>query len=64
MVAVSTGCKRGLTGPLREAIGRLSGSADAALLAGYRGMAEDAERERDAADWSEGLIADAHVPAR
>ena len=31
---------------------------DDALVAGYREMAADSERERDAEEWSEGLIAD------
>ena len=29
------------------------------LLAGYRAMAEDQEREKEALEWSEALIADA-----
>ena len=35
---------------------------DDALLAGYREMAADSEREREAEEWSEALIADGDAP--
>ena len=34
---------------------------DDALEAGYREMAADSERERDAEEWCEGLMADRRV---
>jgi len=35
---------------------------DDALEAGYREMAADLEREREAEEWCEGLVADADIP--
>ena len=48
-----------LSGAIREAVEELAESQDGALLAGYRAMAQDEEREREAHEWSEALIGDA-----
>jgi hypothetical protein len=44
---------------VREAAERLRKSKNSRLAEGYRAMARDREREREARDWMEGLIADA-----
>jgi len=44
---------------VREEAERLCNSQEGGLLAGYREMANDREREAEAQEWSEGLIGDA-----
>jgi hypothetical protein len=47
-------------GPVvREQAEQLSHAREGGLLSGYREMANDRERETEAHEWSEGLIADA-----
>lgn len=48
-----------LEGMVREQAEQLSNLQAGGLLAGYREMASDQEREAEALAWSEGLIADA-----
>ncbi len=49
---------------VRETVGRLENSRHAELLAAYREMANDQEREAQAQEWCEGLIGDAADPQR
>ena len=44
---------------VQEEAKRLSNSQEGGLLAGYREMAADQQREAEAQEWSEGLINDA-----
>ena len=44
---------------VREEAEQLSSSQEGGLLAGYREMAADQQREVEAQEWSEGLIGDA-----
>jgi hypothetical protein len=48
-----------LAGTIRERVEELANSQEGGLLAGYREMANDREREAEAQEWGEGLIADA-----
>jgi hypothetical protein len=48
-----------LAAVVREQVEQLANSQEGGLLAGYRDMANDKEREAEALDWSEGLIGDA-----
>ncbi len=43
---------------MREEAEQLSNSRESGLLASYREMANDHEREAEALEWREGLIAD------
>jgi hypothetical protein len=43
---------------VREKAEQLSNSQEGGLLAGYREMAADRQREAEAQEWSEGLIND------
>jgi hypothetical protein len=45
---------------VREQAEQLNNSQEGGLLAGYREMAADQQREAEAHEWSEGLIADAN----
>jgi hypothetical protein len=45
---------------IREMAEQLSNSQEGGLIAGYREMAADKEREAEAEEWSEGLIGDAN----
>jgi hypothetical protein len=45
---------------VREQAEHLSNSQEGGLLAGYREMAADRQREAEAQEWSEGLITDAN----
>lgn len=47
-----------------ERIEQLAESQEGGLLAGYRAMAGDPEREKEAYEWSEALIGDAARPER
>jgi len=49
---------------VREVAEQLSNSQEGGLLAGYREMAADQEREAEAEEWSEGLIGDANHQER
>jgi hypothetical protein len=44
---------------VKDCAENLSHSSETGLLAGYKAMAEDREREREALEWSEALIGDA-----
>jgi hypothetical protein len=44
---------------VRERVEQLADSQEGGLLAGYRDMANDQEREAEAQEWCEGLIGDA-----
>ncbi len=44
---------------IRERVEEMAESQGGGLLAGYRAMAEDREREKEAHEWSEALIGDA-----
>jgi hypothetical protein len=44
---------------VRKAAERLARDGHQAIADGYRAMARDREREKEAADWTEGLIGDA-----
>jgi len=48
-----------LSSLVREVAEQLSNSQEGGLLAGYREMAADQQRESEAQEWSEGLIGDA-----
>ena len=48
-----------LSAAVRERAEELNHAAEGGLLAGYAEMAKDEEREREAQEWSEGLIGDA-----
>jgi hypothetical protein len=50
---------RELENLVREEAEHLGNSQEGGLLASYREMAKDREREAEAQEWSEGLIADA-----
>jgi hypothetical protein len=49
-----------LTSIVREVAEQLSNAQEGGLLAGYREMAADEQRETEAQEWSEGLIGDAN----
>jgi len=49
-----------LSDPVREKADELSSQQEGGLLAGYRDMAADRQREAEAQEWSEGLIGDAN----
>lgn len=49
-----------LSALVREEAERMSNSQEGGLLAGYREMAADRQREAEAQEWSEGLINDAN----
>ena len=53
-----------LSALVREVAEQLSNSQEGGLLAGYRDMAADRQREAEAQAWSEGLIADANHQER
>ena len=55
---------RELAEVVREKVDEMADSQDSGLLAGYRAMAEDSEREKEAQEWSEALIDDANCQER
>ena len=53
-----------LSALVRDKAEELSNLQEGGLLAGYREMAADQQREAEAREWSEGLIGDAHHQER
>ncbi len=53
-----------ISGLVRELAEQLSSAQEGGLLAGYRDMAADQQRETEAQEWTEGLIGDANDQAR
>ena len=53
-----------VSGLVRDLAEELSNSQEGGLLAGYREMAADQQREEEAQEWTEGLITDANYQAR